>query len=336
MYHSVAILGAGAVGCYLLWGLSTKPEIDTFVVASGERKERFERDGFLINDRLYHPVVKTPEEAHGADLLIVTVKYNSLPQVLPDIQTIVDDHTTVISFMNGVDSEEIIAGAIGESHLLYAVIKVASERKGNAVRFDGPTSIGLIYGEKDGSMSPRVQALDELLADTGLNYRASAKIINEMWSKFRLNVPNNQVQAMIGCGVGAYRDSAHVRFLQHAVLAEVDAIARAKGIDFNQSDKSSSFGSKVMDQARYSTLQDLDAGRHTEVDMFSGAIIRMGRELGIPTPYNEFVYHMIKALEEKNDGMFDYEGRTERNLPGRDLSACTEKDTFYEASRRRL
>ena len=54
------------------------------------------------------------------------------------------------------------------------------------------------------------------------------------------------------------------------------------------------------------TLQDLDAGRHTEIDMFSGALVRMGRELGIPTPYNEYTYHMIKALEEKNDGKFNY------------------------------
>ena len=65
-------------------------------------------------------------------------------------------------------------------------------------------------------------------------------------------------------------------------------------------------GSKVPKSARYSTLQDLDAGRHTEVDMFAGAIVRMGRELGIPTPYNEFMLHMIHAIEEKNDGNFNY------------------------------
>ena len=59
-------------------------------------------------------------------------------------------------------------------------------------------------------------------------------------------------------------------------------------------------GCAVKPSARYSTLQDLDAGRHTEIDMFSGALIR--------TPYNEFAYHMIKALEEKNDGRFDYSG----------------------------
>lgn len=63
----------------------------------------------------------------------------------------------------------------------------------------------------------------------------------------------------------------------------------------------------VPPSARYSTLQDLDAGRHTEIDMFSGALIRMGKELGIPTPYNEYTYHIIKALEEKNDGKFDYQ-----------------------------
>lgn len=66
-----------------------------------------------------------------------------------------------------------------------------------------------------------------------------------------------------------------------------------------------------MPSARYSTLQDLDAKRHTEIDMFSGVLMRMGKELGIPTPYNEYTYHMIKALEEKNDGLFDYKGKDE-------------------------
>lgn len=80
----------------------------------------------------------------------------------------------------------------------------------------------------------------------------------------------------------------------------------AKGIDLSKVDASSRHGSLVPPATRYSTLQDLDAGRHTEIDMFSGALMRMGQELGIPTPYNEYTYHMIKALEEKNDGMFDY------------------------------
>ena len=79
------------------------------------------------------------------------------------------------------------------------------------------------------------------------------------------------------------------------------ATAEAKGIDISKADRMSGRGSAVPPKARYSTLQDLDAGRHTEIDMFSGALMRMGKELGIPTPYNEYTYHMIKALEEKLD-----------------------------------
>ena len=75
-------------------------------------------------------------------------------------------------------------------------------------------------------------------------------------------------------------------------------------------DIKSTRGSAVPPTARYSTLQDIDAGRHTEIDMFSGALVRMGKELGIPTPYNEYTYHMIKALEEKNDGLFNYDGKS--------------------------
>ena len=66
-------------------------------------------------------------------------------------------------------------------------------------------------------------------------------------------------------------------------------------------------------RGRFTELQDLDAGRHTEIDMFSGALMKMGKELGIPTPFNTYTYHIIKALEEKNDGLFDYTGKNEES-----------------------
>ncbi len=305
--RKVAIIGAGAVGCYMLWGPSQKEGIDMSVIASGERKERFERDGFYINDRLYKPAVRTPEEARGADLVIVAVKYNSLSSAVEDIKVIADEHTTVMSLMNGVDSEDVIAAEIGEERVLPSLIKVASERKGNRIYFDAESTIGIIYGEKDGKPSARTRAIAELFEGTGLHYRETDVILPEIWTKFRLNVGSNQPQAMLGVGVGAYSDSIHVAAIRDGLVKELEEIAKAKGIDLSAADPASYRGSKVFKRARYSTLQDLDAKRHTEVDMFSGAIVRMGRELGIPTPYNEFTYHMIKALEEKNDGLFDYE-----------------------------
>ena len=132
-----------------------------------------------------------------------------------------------------------------------------------------------------------------------------------MWSKFRLNVCNNLPQAILGAGVGCYSDSTHMKAISEGLKKELEAIAQAKGIDIGKADKSSSHGSAVPPKTRYSTLPDLDAGRHTEIDMFSGALMRMGKELGIPTPYNEYTYHIIKALEEKNDGKFDYSKDTQ-------------------------
>lgn len=99
-YQSVAILGAGAVGSYVMWGLAKKKEIDLCVVASGERKARYEKEGFVINGQAYHPAVRTPEEAAGVDLLIVATKYQALRPALGDIQTVTGEHTTVMSLMN--------------------------------------------------------------------------------------------------------------------------------------------------------------------------------------------------------------------------------------------
>lgn len=308
MIRTVSILGAGAVGSYMLWGLSQKNDIELSVIASGERAERFKEQGFCINGEIYNPIIKEPAEARGTDLLLVCLKYNSLPDALESIAQIVDEHTIVMSLMNGVDSEDIIATAVPMDNIVHSLIKVASERIGNNVKFDPETTIGIIYGEMDKKRdNTRVEAITELFSNTGLHYRSTDEIEVEIWTKFRLNVPFNLPQAMLGVGVGAYKDSEHVSFISDRLRDELDAIAQAKGIDINKADQKSLIGSKVKPRARYSTLQDLDAHRHTEIDMFSGALMRMGKELGIPTPYNEMTYHMIKALEEKNDGKFEYD-----------------------------
>lgn len=309
---SVAILGAGAVGSYVIWGLSDRTDIKLGVVAEGERKERLEREGCIINDVTYHPEVWTPKQAVGVDLLIVSLKYGALPAALESIRTIVGENTIVMSLMNGVDSEELIAAQTGKSHVLYSLIKVASHKEEKGYYFNPETTLGIIFGELDAPYeSERVKAVSELFLDTGIHYRSTEHIMEEIWSKFRLNVCNNLPQAILGAGVGCYRDSVHMKSISEGLKNELEAIAAAKGIDISKADAASGRGSKVPPSARYSTLQDLDAGRHTEIDMFSGALMRMGKELGIPTPYNEYTYHMIKALEEKNDGVFDYTGRDE-------------------------
>ena len=289
----VAVLGAGAVGSYVIWGLSARRDIELGVVADGPRGERLTKEGCAINGKIYRPAVWTPQEAHDADLLIVCLKYGALPGALDSIKAVTGPHTTIMSLMNGVDSEEILAAEVGADHLLYSLIKVVSHKEADGFRFDPDATLGIIYGELAAPFeSERVQAVAALFEGTGVRFRATEHIREEMWSKFRLNVCNNLPQAILGAGVGCYRDSVHMKAISDGLRKELMAIAAAKGIDLSIVDKNSGRGSAVPPDARYSTLQDIDAGRHTEIDMFSGALMRMGKELGIPTPYNEYTYHL--------------------------------------------
>ena len=183
--QSVAILGAGAVGCYVLWGLADKAAANTLqlgVVAEGSRAERLRQNGCTINGQVYHPQVWTPQQAHGVDLLIVALKYGALPGALDSIKAVTGPHTTIMSLMNGVDSEDIIASAVGGEHLLYSLIKVASHKEADGFHFDPATTVGIIFGEKEPPCdSPRIKAVEALFGGTELHFRATDCIREEMW-----------------------------------------------------------------------------------------------------------------------------------------------------------
>lgn len=305
--NTVAILGAGAVGSYFIWGLSEKLGDNLYVIADGERREKISDKGLIINKQRFFPKVISPKEAFGVDLLLVSVKYTSLYSSLDDIKAITGSHTTVMSLLNGVTSEEIIGEKIGMEHMLYSMIKISSERRNGETVFDPAPTLGVYFGEKDSPLiSERMKAVIDLFKDTPIHYHICEDIMHEIWDKFALNISNNLPQAILGCGLGAYADSVYAAHIFQKLRDEVVEVAAAKGITLSREPDDALKRGIVTKKARYSTLQDLDARRHTEIDMLAGAMVRMGKELGIPTPYNEFAYNAIKALEEKNDGKFDY------------------------------
>ena len=300
--NTAAVIGAGAIGAYFLAGLEEKLGGNLWVIAEGERAEKLKRDGIIVNDHNVGLHVKTPEEAVGADLLIVCVKYGGLEEILPAIETIVRDNTIVISTLNGVDSEEIIGERIGMEHMIYAVMKLSSRRIGNTMRFNPAVTLGVFFGEKDGVRTERIQAICDLFDGTGVNYQVREHIWQEIWYKYALNVSKNIPQAILDCGFGAYTDSEHVAYISDRMREEVVQVAAAKGVDISDPDNPAGKNTKLAPETRFSTLQDLDAKRPTEIDMFCGAMVKMGKEYGIPTPFCEFAYHAVKALEEKNSG----------------------------------
>ena len=302
--NTVAILGAGAIGSYFIYGFSTADGIDFCLVAKGERKERLEREGLYINGRNYKPKVKTPEEAKGADLLLVSTKYNALRDALEDIRTVVTSHTTVLSLLNGIDSEEIISTVIDPARIAYSLMRINSERKGNSVTFNAEKTPGLFVGEKGSrEESERLLAIRGLLAGTPLRYHFCEDIISEQWLKFTLNIAYNLPQAVLGTGYASYFDSEHVGFIRDRLEAEARKVAAAYGISYGPLENTRP---RWLERARFSTLQDLEAKRHTEIDMFCKVLMEKAAAKGLQVPFAEYTYHAIKALEEKNDGKFDY------------------------------
>ena len=304
MINKVAILGAGAIGAYFIYGFSAAPEIDFCLVAKGERKERLEKDGLCINGKTYKPAVKTPEEAKGVDLLLISTKYNGLRSALEDIRTVVTSHTTVLSLLNGIDSEEIIGTVIDPARIVYSLMRINSERKGNSVTFNAEKTPGLFVGEKDSAEeTERLLAIRELLAKTPLKYHFCKDIISEQWLKFTLNIAYNLPQAVLGTGYASYFDSAHVGFIRDRLEVEARKVAAAYGITYGPLENTRP---RWLEKARFSTLQDLEAKRHTEIDMFCKVLMEKAAAKGLQVPFAEYTYHAIKALEEKNDGKFDY------------------------------
>ena len=300
----VALIGAGAIGAYFIEGLSDRLQNNFAVIAEGERKERLMRDGIQINGRVFRDRIREPEEFGKADLVLVCVKYNALQAVLPMVKELTGEHTIVMIPMNGIDSEEIVGQAIGEKHIVHSFMRINSARKGNVIEFNPRYTGGLFFGEKGHSeKTEKILAIEELFAGTSVCLNFMPDIISDMWTKFCLNIAYNLPQAVLGIGYRSYFDSEHVAYIEKALENEVRAVAEKKGICVHNLGNRPETSPAA---ARFSTLQDLDAGRHTEVDMFLGVLMQKAREAGVETPCAEVIYHMIKALEEKNDGKFNY------------------------------
>ncbi len=301
--RKVALIGAGAVGAYFICQLDGAEGVDFTLIAEGARKERLERDGIRINGQVRTPRVSTPGEAGPQDLVLISTKHGALPEVLEYLPQLVGPDTLVLSLLNGVDSEEKIARVIGWEHVVYSLMRISARRANGEITFKVSGYQGVFFGIPSAGPAEK-EKLDRLAAlftRTGIEYYVMEDILTDMWLKYASNISNNLPQAVIGATAGMYSVSAHGKFLAQKLWSETRAVAAARGITL---DEEVLIFPGASNGAKYSTLQDLEAGRHTEVDMFLGELMRMAGESGVVVPCCEYVYHAIKAIEEKNDGLF--------------------------------
>lgn len=302
---NVAVIGAGAIGAYYICGLYDCGGISLSVIASGERRDKLKNEGLMINGRRYALTVRTPQEqaAAGTDLLLVCVKHGALQAILPDIRAVTGDDTIVASPMNGIDSEEVIGNVIGKEHMIGSFMRIASERIGQSVTFDPDKTDGIFFGKlPGGAPEEAVERMADIFKGSGVRWHISRDIVHDIWDKYMRNICFNLPQAILGVGVGAFYDSEHVAWISKALEEEVRKTAAAEGITLGPLVRKP----KDRKAAAYSTLQDIRAKRHTEIDMFAGTLLRTAGKHGLKLPYTEYTYHAIRALEEKNDGKFDY------------------------------
>lgn len=302
---TVALIGLGAIGCSMARGLRRAVGEENFrVIADGSRRERIEK-GIVINGETCHFRTTAPAEQTGpADLVVVAVKYLALPQAIRDIRNQVGPETVILSFLNGVTSEEEIAAVYGWEHVLYALVRKSVVMRDGVCTYD---DWGTYYfGERENpTISARVQPICDLFQKAGLRWEVPRDVVREQWVKYMGNISENQSSAILGIPYGAWHtDGNDANWIREAACREAIAVANKMGIDLGEAELENqrAIVKSVPASGKTSMLQDIEAGRPTEVDMFAGALCRLGREHGVPTPINDLFYHMIRVLEQKNRG----------------------------------
>ena len=297
----VAILGAGAIGAFFVERFSGAAGMSTMVVARGERYDRLKRLGLVVNGKAYAPPVVHPDAAGApADLIVVALKHHHLPDGIHDIAQLVGDHTTIVSAMNGLDSEEYIGTIYGADKVLYGItVGIDAVRQENRVTYT--TEGKLYFGEADNSqLSPRVRTVQAALERAGIIYEIPADMIRILWWKFMINVGMNPASAVLRAPYGTFQSSADARALMEALMREVLELAGFAGVNLVEKDIDDWY--TVLDtlspQGKTSMLQDVEAGRKTEVEMLAGKVVELGPRYGVSTPVNQTMLHIIRVMEQ--------------------------------------
>ncbi|HPS85709.1 MAG TPA: ketopantoate reductase family protein [Spirochaetota bacterium] len=298
----IYISGLGAIGgAYGSRIFDTDPECIT-VIADSERITRYTKNGITINGKLYPFKYVTPEDGGDkADLILIAVKHHQLGQSIRDIEKYTGEDTVILSLLNGIVSEELVGRKYGMDKILHSfAVGTDAVREGTDIRF---RNIGkIVFGTNDESRKEKVQAVKEFFERTGIPYDIPEDIIRELWWKFMLNVGINQVSAVLKAGYGIFQRVDDARELMVMASLEVVALAEKAGISLSKEDISKYIAviNTLSPEGKTSMLQDIEAGRKTEVEIFSGTVIEMGKKYGVETPVNDILFRMIRTLEQMN------------------------------------
>ena len=288
--RKILICGLGAVG--LTYAVKFKNGSELKILVDEERYERYMQNKPVFNGVMQRFDYILPNETFQPDLIVIATKSQGLESAIENIKNFVYKDVIIISLLNGISSEERIQEVYPTAKVLKSYfIGHSAVRNGNSVTQDG---VGEIVVEKS-------SMLQEIFDEFKINYKMPDEIIYSMWLKYTMNLFSNQVSAILNMSFGELkRNNAFIDFAKK-IIAEVRLIAEKRGVKNLENLEKDALGflQKMCDEGKTSMLQDVLAGRKTEVDIFAGEIIRLGKLYEIPTPCNQVLYDLIKIVEER-------------------------------------
>jgi 2-dehydropantoate 2-reductase len=311
----IAVIGAGGVGGYFGARLAAAGEEVTFI-QRGAHLEAM-RSGLSVTSPLGDVTlaeVRAQGDAAGVgprDVILVTVKSNHTDEAGALARAMLGPGTAVISLQNGVENEARLAAIVGAEHVVGGVAYLLSviEAPGR-IRHTG-TMARIVFGELDGRASARCEAFRAACAYAGIDVELSGDIEAALWAKFAVLCPHTGMTALTRLPIGPLREDPDCRALLERGVGEVIAVAEARGVALPEALRAEpmAFFDRVPAEMTSSMHHDLTSGKPLEVEWLSGAVVRLGREAGVETPVNHFLYACLKPHAAGRQPMGEIAGR---------------------------
>ena len=291
----IAVFGSGGVGGYFGGKLAAAGEEVTFL-ARGAHLAAMQSEGLHIASPLgdvHLPKVQAtdrPQAIGPVDVVLFTVKLYDVDASAATLGPLIGPETVVITLQNGVDAVDMVAKHVGDHHVAggAAYIVIVVDRPGHLRHTAGQN---LVFGERDGRRSDRLVAFEAAGKRAGFGAHASAEVDVDLWIKFVRLSAWSGVTAATRSPMGVIRENPALFEMMMKATDEAIAVGRARGITFPSDIVESTLAMipSFPATSKSSMLEDLERGRRLELPWLSGAVVRIGQEVGVPTPIHQFI-----------------------------------------------
>lgn len=300
----IMVMGTGGVGAYY-GGLLAQQGNDVTFIARDAHLQAMRTNGLqvksIFGDFTVSPAQATenPAEVKDVELILFCVKTYDTDKAAEAIRPAVGPRTAVLSLQNGVDAVERIGKVVGLEHVIGGATWLSSAVEAPGVIKQVSQFRRVVFGELDGTRSERIQAIYEVLKNTGITVEVSENILKILWTKFVFISAASSLGSLTRLPIGDWRSVPETRTMITALMREVESLARAQGIPLDEDvvQKSLDFIDNSAPHIKASMQLDVERGRRTELESMIGVIGRKGREWNVPTPVADLIYASLLPVE---------------------------------------